>query len=230
MVVAVVVGLVSYFGMRSTKSPQPERTVSRIATSSVELTASNGTVLLRKPGWADWQPVKVGMRLTEGDLLQVSSNAEAIIRYPDGSTLPVQSSTIATIQNIRNGPKAIGITTVPSTSENSAETAAAPGEIVLEGEPPSEEKAGESLPTVVLQRIIRFGRSLELIGQVEAGSDLVVNGEPVDVTGDGSFKHFTSPFPATAGKIRLALKVTNLAGRSRILATTYDFGPHSGDN
>jgi hypothetical protein len=78
-------------------------------------------------------------------------------------------------------------------------------------------------PSVKLLRIIRFGRTLELIGEVEAGNHLTVNDDPVEVSADGSFKHFTRPFPPKSNKIILVLKATNLAGKSAELVVPYDF-------
>jgi hypothetical protein len=53
---------------------------------------------------------------------------------------------------------------------------------------------------------------------------LTVNKESVDVAGDGSFKHFTNPFPAASRQVRLVMKVANLAGHTRVIAFTHDFG------
>lgn len=80
-----------------------------------------------------------------------------------------------------------------------------------------------------LLRIIRFGRSLELVGSVEAGSRLTLNDDPVEVSGDGSFKHFTKPFPRAIKKINLVLKATNLAGETAKLIAPYNFGDRNRD-
>jgi hypothetical protein len=91
-----------------------------------------------------------------------------------------------------------------------------------------EKPATEVQPHLELQKIIPFGRSLEIIGRVEAGSRLAVNNETVEVSGDGSFKHFTKPF-TSGNRIRLEIKATDLAGRTRILTVFHDFGS-SGEN
>jgi hypothetical protein len=78
-------------------------------------------------------------------------------------------------------------------------------------------------PSFKLLRIIRFGRSLELIGEVEPGSRLTLNDDPVEVSGDGSFKHFTKPFPRAMKKATLVLKATNLAGKTAKLIAYYNF-------
>jgi hypothetical protein len=84
-------------------------------------------------------------------------------------------------------------------------------------------------PSLKLLRIIRFGRSLELAGEVETGSRLTVNDDPVEVTGDGSFKYFTKSFPLTMKKINLVLKVTNLVGKSSELIIPYNFSGQNRD-
>jgi len=83
-------------------------------------------------------------------------------------------------------------------------------------------------PFIELQQIIPFGRSLELIGRVEAGSSLAINDDIVEVSGEGFFKHFTKPFAASAQLVRLSLRVTDLAGSTRIYTATHDFRPHGG--
>ena len=91
----------------------------------------------------------------------------------------------------------------------------------------SEETGPQSL--LQLQRIVAFGRSLELVGRVEPGTDLTVNNDTVDVAGDGAFKHFTAPFPASVHEVRLVLKAVNLAGRTRQLTATYTFSKGRGE-
>jgi hypothetical protein len=85
-------------------------------------------------------------------------------------------------------------------------------------------------PFMKLERIVAFGRSLELIGTVEAGSRLAVNDEHVEINGDGSFKHFTDPFPVTAQKVLVIMKVTDLAGRTRTESVAYNFNPRGRNN
>jgi hypothetical protein len=230
LVVLAAVFLVSHFGSRPVQVPEPKPAIAQVRDSTVELISANGLVMLRKPDWTEWRAVRAGTRLTEGDSIQTDASGNASIMYPDGTTLSIQAKTVFTIQNVKNGKEAVGASPVQAASENPTPTPAVkPGENLLVNGPAAE-KDGEKLPTIELQRIIPFGKTLELVGQVEAGSRLVVNGEPIDIKGDGSFKHFTNPFPESSGKIRLVLKATNLAGRSRILATSYDFGPHGGGN
>jgi hypothetical protein len=219
-----------HFGGQPVTAPEPKAAVEQVRDSTVELISANGLVVLQKPGWTEWRAVRAGTRLTEGDSIRTDSAGSANIVYPDGTALFIQANTVFTVQNIENGKEAVSTAPIQAASENPVLTPGPkPEDNTLVGTPAAE-KAGEELPAIELQRIIPFGKTLELVGKVEAGSRLVVNGEPVDVSGDGSFKHFTNPFLVSAGKIRLVLKATNLAGRSRILATSYDFGPHGGSN
>ena len=257
LLVLAVVSLYTFLSMRSAESPEPEPVVKQVQDSSVELISTNGIVMLRKPGWTEWKPVTAGARLMEGDSIQTDATGSASIRYPDGATLSFQENTLFTVQDVSDGKNAISALPVQAAQEitmpkavakqsegaakpgegavKQSEGAAKPGEGVAKQSESTERKEPAknifetTLPTIVLERIIPFGRSLEIVGQVEPGTKLVVNGETVDVTGNGSFKHFTNPFPTSAGRIRLVLKATNLAGGSRILSTSYDFNPHGGE-
>jgi hypothetical protein len=84
-------------------------------------------------------------------------------------------------------------------------------------------KPEDPRPFLELNRIIPFGMSLELIGRVEPGSRLTVNEETVAVAADGSYKHFTNPFPASSRKVRLVVKATDLAGRTSVLTAVHNF-------
>jgi hypothetical protein len=95
------------------------------------------------------------------------------------------------------------------------------------GNPPeasmqSKDKPG-SRPYLELQKIVPYGRILELIGRIESGSNLLINNERVNVSGDGVFKHFTKQFPVSNNRIRLELVVTDLAGRTRTMTAFHDF-------
>lgn len=215
--------LVPYFGTHYSTGAKarPVPAVKQVKASAAELISVTGMILVRKPGRTEWTEVKKGASLMDGDEIQTDDSGMADIRYSNGTIVSIQAKTIFTVQSVENGqmeisaplPEGIVATTVEA--GNGLNGAA---------------KTGDLQPSIVLQRIIPFGKSLELIGHVEAGSRLVVNGENIEVTGDGSFKHFTNPFSASAGKVYLVMKVTNLAGRTRTLAATYDFSPHHGDN
>ncbi|MDM7996025.1 MAG: hypothetical protein QUT30_10125 [Acidobacteriota bacterium] len=197
-----------------------------------ELVAATGTVLVRTSGQNEWNPATVGAHLFEGDLVQTDHSGEASVRYRNGATVTIQARTIFTVRNSGDGSMEIS---VPGIGTDEMEPLSdANGDSVASGQSGPEsgntDAAKGSRPFIRLDRIISFGRSLELIGTVETGSRLSVNGESVEVAGDGSFKHFTKPFPASAGRVRLQLKASNLAGRTRIVTTTYDFNPPGGDN
>jgi hypothetical protein len=206
--------------------------------SVAELVSATGMVFVGKPGRNDWHQATVGARLLEGDMVQTDSSGEAAIRYSDGVTVSIQASTVFTVQNAGDGSMEISL---PS------QETAAPLVASIAGQEPSalattqfdnnsevpvlnDARANQASLFIKLDCIVPFGRSLELIGSVEAGSRLVVNDEIVDVVGDGSFKHFTDPFPVSAQKVRLVMRVTDLAGRIRIVTTTHDFNPRGGDD
>ena len=202
---------------------------------AAELVSATGMIFVGKPGGTEWHQVAVGAHLMEGDLVQTDSLGEASIRYTNGATVSIQASTVFTVRSAGDGSMEISVPlqesgspsiALSSDGEESGQSAEKPGATTG---PANSASAKGSSPFIKLDRIVRFGRSLELIGSVEAGSRLTVNNESVDVAGDGTFKHFTNQFPANAGKVRLALKVTNLAGRTRVVTTTYDFDPQGGD-
>jgi hypothetical protein len=186
---------------------------------AAELVSATGMVLVRKPGRIEWQEVKTGTRLMDGDLIQTDESGNATIRYSNGTMAAIQAKTIFTIQTTGNDQMEISAPPLE----------AAPGDRAPESGDGLSGTA-ELQPSVELERIIPFGRSLELIGHVEAGSSLVINDENVEVAGDGSFKHFTNPFPASAGSVSLTMKVTDLSGRTRILTITHEFGTHGRGN
>ncbi len=94
---------------------------------------------------------------------------------------------------------------------------------------PEAKLRGEARPHLALHKIVQFGRTLELVGSAEAGSRLTVNNESIEVSGDGSFKHFTKPFTESGDRVRLEIKATDLAGRTRNLTAFHSFHS-SGEN
>jgi hypothetical protein len=197
-----------------------------------ELVSMTGVVLTGKPGWTEWRQVSQGARLMEGDLIKTDQFANALVRYADGTTVSIKEKTIFTVRNDGNGimdvsapPQEADHSSNPSGPEEQSQAGSA-------GEPengiPASNQANnrDNRPFMKLERIIAFGRSLELIGVVEAGSHLIVNDEIVEIGGDGAFKHFTKPFPVSAQKVRLIMKVSDLAGRTRAETVDYDFNPH----
>lgn len=201
--------------------------------ASAELLSANGTVHLLKSGQTSWQEVAIGAPLTNGDLIQTDIAGNAVIRYPNGTTASIQAKTIFAVQRTGNNEMEILMPVeMPASGERSAGISKDPASTNPESSASSFAgvKAGQLRPSLNLRQIIPFGRSLELIGQVEPGSSLTVNGEAVEVEGDGSFKHFTNPFPKSAEKVHLVMKATNLAGRASVLTATHNFGSRVGNN
>jgi hypothetical protein len=225
-----LVGLMSCPFLYRSKATKEKPAAPQIQALEAELVSTVGMILVCKPGRTEWQEVKTGARLKEGDLIQTDSSGSASIRYSNGTTVFIQKNTIFTVQNTSKGT--MEITALPQIAGPESRTSpdAVNSDSGLEGLISSKAEARELQPSIELQRIIPFGRSLELVGYVEAGSKLVVNGEGVEIAGDGSFKHFTNPFPATARKVNLVMKVTDLAGKTRTLSTTYDFSSPGGNN
>jgi hypothetical protein len=93
----------------------------------------------------------------------------------------------------------------------------------LQALPLHRRQGNEMGPFLKLDKVTQFGRGLELIGRAEAGSRLFVDDESVEVSGDGSFKHFTKQFPASITRVQLKLRATDLAGRTQTLMAYHDF-------
>ena len=226
--------LVLYFGIGY---PTPKPAESSTKSQPAELISAEGIVLAGKPGLVGWRQVTVGARLMEGDLIQTDKSGEACIRYSNGTTVTIQESTIFTVQSSEDGSMEISVTApdlnqtpVSPNPENEAiPQAATASKGGIEAGASKDAKSDESRLYIRLNQIVPFGRSLELIGKVEAGSRLLVNDEMVDVTGDGSFKHFTNPFPVSVQRADLVLKATDLAGQTRTATATYDFKKRTWD-
>ena len=217
--------VLGYWVIRPFDAPEAEPTSDHIRSqASTELISGSGKVQVLKAGAADWQEIRAGALLSEGDLVRTDATGEASIRYPSGTTVTIPAGTALVVQSTGSG--SMEIVMPPDTSESSAQDGAASDPAMGSAGPQAEKTIR---PYLKMQRIVPFGRSLELIGHVEAGSSLTVNSEQVEVEGDGFFKHFTKPFPPAAGEVRLVLKVTDLAGRTNTVTTTYDFRLHEED-
>jgi hypothetical protein len=225
LAVILLIGLGSYYFLFRSDEVNTESGASQEPVLEAELVSASGIVLLRQPGLPEWQEVKRGAILVEGSLIRTEGGGSAGIRFADGSTVLVQENTVFTVQSGNSG--AMEISPPPQMAllvDDSDKPGGGSNRPVL-----GSARDGDLQPSIVLHRIIPFGRSLELIGSVDAGSRLVVNGKSVEVNGDGSYKHFTNPFPVYARKVSIVMRVTNLAGRTRTLRTTYDFSSPSED-
>ena len=150
----------------------------------------SGVVRVLAAGDSEWREAKVGERLGSGDLVRTDARGSARIRYPNGTEASIRADTIFGVQPTGSNEMEVWMT---ATSE--------PGE---QGERGGSEAGGRSSldragvgelrPSLRLERIVPFGQSLQLVGYVEPGSRLSVNGERLR-SGDGSFTHFTNPFP-----------------------------------
>jgi len=209
----VLIGFTVLLGLKSSKMKAPAPAQQVVA----ELASAGGMVLVQDPGRTEWREVKVGAHLIEGDLVRTDSSGKAGIRYKSGTSVCIPANTVFTVRSA-----------VRDEIEVSQNPAASLPPLLLAGEKGTLGTAKDR-PMIELEQIIPFGRSLELIGRVEAGSNLVINNEFVEVAGDGFFKHFTGPFPASATKVQLTLKVTDLAGRTCTWTAYPDFGPHDGN-
>lgn len=188
--------------------------------STARLVSSSGMVLMRNSSSPEWQEVKAGAGLSEGDLIQTDDSGSALIKYSNGTTVSIPEQTIFTVRD--SSGNVIEISVPPQKGQGLSPAAGAVKGRWNPGRPGFSETPAPQL-FLQLERIVAFGRCLELVGRVEAGASLTVNGEIVDVAGDGTFKHFTDPFPGSADKVRLVLKGTDLAGRTRVLTATYLF-------
>ncbi|HTY62282.1 MAG TPA: hypothetical protein VMG30_08490 [Acidobacteriota bacterium] len=235
MFLLLAVALVYRFHHRLGGRPEVTRAEAKTKDPAAELVSASGMVLKGRPGGTEWCQIAVGAHLMEGDLVQTDRTGGATIRYSNGNTVTIQENTIVAVRSAGDGNmdisapaaedmsvsadsrKGIGASSMSGGAEDKAAVAAF-----------NQARANEPGPFIRLDRIVQFGRILELVGTVEAGSRLLVNNEIVDVAGDGSFKHFTDPFPSFVEKASLAMKVTDLAGRSSVVEAVHDFNPHRG--
>lgn len=198
---------------------------------AAELVSAKGLVLAGKPHRKEWYQIVVGARLMEGDVIRTDQYGAAGIRYSSGKMIIIPGNTVMTVRIAGDGRMETampvsGSASVSADSEQDdlySEPAGIENKAAVDAF--NEAGANDPGPFIRLDRIVQFGRSLELVGNVEAGSRLTVNNEIVDVSGDGSFKHFTNPFPGSGQRVNLVMKVANLAGRRRMVTSVYDFNP-----
>jgi hypothetical protein len=219
LILSAIVLVCSVALLISNKSPK-RTPVPKEAGFVAELIKARGMVLVQNSGKSEWWEAKAGARLMEGDLIRTENSGEADIRYKNGNTISIFEKTVFTVRS--RGDNRMEISMAPGGSRT------APVLVAEESSAAGARKDG-SKPFIKLKKIVPYGRSLELIGQIEPGDRLVINDEMVEVTGDGSFKHFTNPFPGSDNLAQLNMKVTDLAGRSWYWTATFDFGPHDGE-
>jgi hypothetical protein len=212
---------------KASSSPEP---------SSPVLVSATGEVLLLRAGGIEWREAKAGELLHDGDLIRTNAPGNADIRYPGGMVVRVREETIVVVQHALSDEIEVVMPTEIMTAgfQHSAfsgfDGVWDEKDDVSDATPSGDPGLEKSRPFIQVQRITQFGRILQLVGAVEAGSRLVINNEMVEVGGDGSFLHFTNPFPGSSAEAHLVMKSTDLAGRTSSLEATYQFGPYVGDN
>jgi hypothetical protein len=202
-----------------------------------EIANVTGKVSVRLRSNTSWEKGKEGMKLFVGDLIQTGSSGVVQLKFLHGASVSVPSDTMFSIRHVEDkAGKGLPPLSLSSRPVTLAAEKSAPAPAPVQEKKPLPDtpaKAAEPIkpavpqttalplhdPTLELDRIIPFGRSLELVGRVDPGNQLSVNNEVVKVESDGSFKHFTKPF-VNSGTVQLVLKTTDLAGRVRIVTKT----------
>lgn len=234
IVIVLLLGGISYVGWTALWRPQHVELDSR-GEGVAEIENVTGGVSVRLRSSTSWENGKEGMKLYVGDLIQTGSSGVVQLRFLRGTSISVPSDTMFSIRHVEDSvgkslqPLSLSSRPVSLSAEKPTPTPA-PEKKPL---PDAPTKVAEPVkqvvsqaetiplpePTLELDRIVPFGRSLELVGRVDPGNRLLVNNEAVRVESDGSFKHFTKPF-ATSGTVQLVLKTTDLAGRVRTITTS----------
>ena len=81
-----------------------------------------------------------------------------------------------------------------------------------------QQNEGELL--LVVEKYIQHGKVIEVVGRTEPGATLLINNQPVfNVAANGSFKHFTPPFPS-AGPNQITITAQNSGGKVATLRKT----------
>jgi hypothetical protein len=234
VVIVLILAGVAYVGWITLWPPKTSEPASGEGVAEIENVTGKVSVRLRSN--ASWEKGKEGMKLYAGDLIQTGSSGVAQLRFLHGPSISVPSDTMFSIRHVEDKagkslpplslasrPVSLAAekpapTPVPEKQKPLPEVPTKVAEPVKQPEPPPKAIPLPE-PTLELDRIVPFGRSLELVGRVDPGNKLLVNSEVVRVESDGSFKHFTKPF-ATSGTVQLVLKTTDLAGRVRTLTRT----------
>ena len=234
IVIVLLLGGMSYVGWIALWSPQhaePDSTGEGVA----EIENVTGKVSVRLRSNTSWAKGAEGMKLYAGDLIQTGSSGVVQLRFPRGASISVPSDTMFSVRHVeeRTGKSLPPLSLSSRPVSLSAENPTPPPAPEKKPLPDAPTKVAEPIkqavtqvktvplpePTLELDRIVPFGRSLQLVGRVDPGNKLVVNNEVVQVESDGSFKHFTKQF-ATSGTVQLVLKTTDLAGRVRTVTRT----------
>jgi len=194
---------------------------------AAKVTSVSGLVLIQRPGQFTYRPLGKGDCLSDGDLIHTDKGA-ASIRYARGIMVYIPARTTFRVLSANENrieilaPQAAGPTPAGG-GENIYDLPRTSAGMLNPAEKTEDRESG---PGLQLLRIVPFGRSLEVDGYADPGSSLTINDVPVEIEGDGSFKHFTLPFPAFSSKVNIVLRAKDLAGRSHVMTVTYVFDPH----
>ena len=217
-----ILAALTYPDLRDTGAAQIEPPAAARAVGRVS--SVNGSVGLRRRDQAFWTAAASGISICDGDMVQTGGSGSLTIQYTDASTVTIPANTLLSIHH----------TAEPAMAETPAPRAEARPE-APKPQPATEQPRAQdrnveqSQPTLQLDRIIAFGRTLELIGCVDPGSAFYIDDESVEVSGSGTFKHFTKPFPSGKSPVKLTLRVVDLRGRVRVMNATHNFGTDSGE-
>jgi hypothetical protein len=211
---------------RLASSVRVEADAGRAAVAEIE--SAGGDVQVRQRASAVWNAASAPMPLAEGDLVRTGRSGSARIKFSGGEEVTVPAETFfslraparAVVRLATVAPQAAGKASnppspAPAAGGNPADSPP-PQPAAPENPTPSAARAD---PALVVEKVVGFGRTLEIFGRIDPGSSLTINGELVPTAGDGSFKHFTKEFP-DAGDVQLVFRVKDLAGRVRTLTRT----------
>lgn len=218
-----VLGALACSDLREIMPAQPKRETS-IGTAIAQIVLAKGSVALRRRNQVSWSSAGSGMQLCEGDMVQTGGSGSITIRYSDATAVSLPPNTVFCIHHGEDITTAEAKPGPPVQREPTKPRGAAEQPSIV-----PHAVGLESQPTLELERIVAFGRTLELIGRADPGSTLYINDETADISGGGSFKHFTKPFPPGRTHVQLTLRVVDLRGRVRTLNATHDFGPDPGE-
>jgi hypothetical protein len=177
-----------------------------------EVRSAKGGVEVRRRGRPAWERVAAGTVLFAGDLVRTGSRGSAELRFEDRASASLAPDTIVAIRPSGDAGRG-GLRDGASGSAYGAGGASG-----AQGAGARRSGSGDE-PMLEVREIVPFGLTLEIVGSVDPGTSLMANGEKVEVSGDGGFKHFTRPFPR-AGTVQVVLKATDLAGRTRVVTRT----------
>ena len=177
--IALVCGTI-HFGLKHSE-PKPSDSVAQYV---AELVHASGMVLVRNPGKSEWQEMKTGARLMEGDLVRTDSSGEAGVRYRSGTMVTIPGTTVFTVRSVASDRIEV------SASPGAANIPLLPKII---GDPAHGEQTKGAKPVCRIAAGRPFRPKPGISRPRGSRKQPVVNNEIVEVAGDGTFRHFTRP-------------------------------------